>query len=693
MELDENTTIEKIKQEIQQDFQMPASRTKILFSGKVLGDDVALSSLKRRKVQFMVMGVKPSSELSQMTVEDCISSSLAFMTLEEIQICRQVSKAWNEMCLRGSLKNRDRYTFLNDGRTCFDLLMHSIKYVLPQSIIGRKEMTSIESPYIHDYFIVYTKQGSVKKRVYTGAEKVFILNPSDTRDEVFQVIDVPTGNIVLRFSDSAFQSIKPIDVKMKQEMAFKTFKRELLIEKGKERKERLKEKFNEEMKLQKTILNSLEWQQKLIEFQNEANDLKSYEESSEFQGILEIEKRKFFKDELVFAFYDSATKNIIMQFSNYLVSLDDISGRVKSFVTLTRKIPETNRSSAREDLEEVTSPLLPLERFYVLKTVTHNVILLDRNSLKVVTVLSDHPEIDYFISPICTDDQTYLLTKSDQGFSLFTTNGQSLTSFAESNLHITKHNVLSSGTVFDIDERKVTFSGFDRDRSGLANGKNLVLFEDEENSLGGLVVLSDWTENEEKASFGGLTTELVRKGMSCLKGVGVHVEYETHYKNRDRVVETVLTPSIDWVVPLALPSADIDSVPKAFYLYGDCLYFTCAYVPKKEEDDSPTSPMIEDEEEDIDMKLGKEQPCTILTVCVDIKAGTLVWNNSFVSKQSMTRFIEIFPRSNSLFVKCVDANGEWSLHIMNLITGGMCYQTSNTLSDDGNPNTANIIFS
>lgn len=688
--MDGNTTIGRIKQELQSDFQIPASRTKIINSGKILADDVVLSSLKRKNIVFLVMGSKPSSELSQLVVEDCIAASLGFLTLEEIQNCRLVSRSWNVMCLKGSVKNRDRYTFLSDGKTCFDLLQNKTAYVLSEPIQSIYEMTSIHSSYIHDYFNVYTVSGAVKKRVYTGTEMVFIVNMNGIggTSDVFQAIDVPTGSAILRFSEHTFSDIKPIDVKMKQERAFATFRRELLLKKDKERRDKLRHDFNEQMKLQKTAVNSMEWQQKLILLQNEANDTRKFEESPEFQHLVEVEKKKFFADTLIFAFYDHSTKNIILEFGNYIVSIDPKTGNCKNHVTLL------STTQKEEIIEEAVTPILPLEKYYILKTQSNNVMLLDRQTLKIVFVLKDMTDIANFICPIKTEEDLYILAESSNGsYSLWTTTGQNVINFPNESLHVTHHNIFAGSSVFDIDELKTTFSGFDRDKNYLANGTPLVIFEDKEFSLGGFIHLSKFGKIEKQYSFGAVE-EITR--CACFKSVAVNVEYERHFRAREKVVEAKLLPSIQWSVPIAIPYSLLSSMPRSFYLYGDYLYFVCAIPSSKrkasireerndndEEEDSENDVTEQDEEEE---ELETSPPSSssekFLIYCVDIKAGTMVWKDErFSAANSKTTSIEVFPRANSLFTFFHTTSGTvLMVHILN--TGTLTFKTIQSSNDD-----------
>ncbi|KAG2388836.1 hypothetical protein C9374_000275 [Naegleria lovaniensis] len=691
LELDGSITIGRIKQELQQDFQIPPSRTKIINSGKILADDVVLSSLKRKNIVFLVMGSKPSSELSQLVVEDCIAASLGFLTLEEIQNCRLVSRSWNVMCLKGSVKNRDRYTFSSDGKTCFDLLQNKTAYVLSEPIQSIYEMTSIHSSYIHDYFNVYTVSGAVKKRVYTGTEMVFIVNTNGIAEtsDVFQAIDVPTGSVILRFSEHTFNEIKPIDVKMKQERAFTTFRRELLLKKDKERRDRLKQEFNEQMKLQKTAVNSVEWQQRLILLQNEANDTRKFEESSEFQNLVESERKKFFADTLIFAFYDHSTKNIILEFGNYIVSIDPKTGNCKNHVTLV------STTQKEEIIEEAVTPILPLEKFYILKTQSNNVMLLDRQTLKIVFVMKDiGTDIRNFICPIKTEDELYILAESSNGaYSLWTTTGKNVMDFTTESLHVTHHNIFAGSSVFDIDELKQTFAGFDRDRNQLASGTPLVIYEDKEFSLGGFIHLSKFGKIEKQNAFGAV--EELRR-CSCFKSVAVNVEYERHFRAQEKVVEAKLVPSIQWAVPIGVPWSLQASMPRSFYLYGDYLYFVCA-IPSGKRKGSTTSEETNDDEEeqadendrseendedDEELDTSHHQHEKYLLYCLDIKAGTMVWKDErFSAVNSKTMSIEVFPRANSLFTFFHTTAGTvLMIHILN--TGTLTFRTTQSSNDD-----------
>ncbi|EFC43872.1 UBL domain-containing protein [Naegleria gruberi] len=688
LDLDENTSIQTIKKELEQDFGIPPSRTKIICSGKVLTNDITLRSLKRRKLQFMVMGEKPSSEFVSMTVEDCISTSLAFLTLEEIQTCRLVSKSWNQMCLKGSIKNRDRYTFLKDGKSCFDILQSKVIYTLPNTIASLKEMTSIHSPYIHERFEIFNKSGSEQKRVYTGTDYVFIFDPNRGKD-TFQVVDVPTGQTVLSLSEDAFNQIKPLEVKLQQDKAFSTFKRELLTLKDKERRERLRQTFNDTMKNQQVAINSAEWQQRMIELQNEANDTRKFEESYEFQSVVERERKEFFKDNLLFVFYDHLTRKIVLEFPNYIALLD-MKGVCRHFVTLRVKLP-------KEELEEATSSLLPIDKFYIVKTKKHNVHILDRMTLREVGLLKDVANVDRLISSIVTDDnQIYLLTGSESHFSLLSMTGTTVGDSFSGNLHVTPNNLFASGSVFDIDQLKNIFSGFDKDRNNLASGEPLVIFEDEEKSLGGFVYLSPYQANEKKATFGNLP---YKKGCSCLKSVAVNVEHERHFRNREKVVEQVLTPSIVWSVPLEIPAK---TSCKSYYLYGSNIYFACVHKPLKERQQQQEEVVdIEDESEETMEEPANEDEMaddvetedlfgdTYLSVyCVDIKSGTLVWT---FRKQLSERpnAVNIYPRSNSMFVETGEQ--EKTLYVISLLNGVLTFKT--TLSDKSNDEVLKLILS
>ncbi|KAL9657502.1 hypothetical protein ABK040_016767 [Willaertia magna] len=610
----------------------------------------------------MVMGVKPSLEFAQMTVEDCIAQSLAFLNLEEIQICRLVSKSWNELCIKGSVNNRDRYTFIQQGTCCYDLLLNKISYTLPCPIMNVNEMTKIESPYIHEYCTIYTNNNEVKKRVYSGNSLVFQFDKSLIGEYVFHAIDVPTGKVIWGLREQEFSEFKPLDVKMKQEKRFNLFKIKFLIQKDKERQEKVRQVFNDQMRLE-TNVSTQEWQKRLIDMQNELKDIRSFEESREFQEMLQKEKSKFFDDKLLFAYHDLMTKRVILQFDTYLVALNQTDGKYIGVSLLKeRPVVMTNNNQPKEELLQFSCPLFPMDKTYIIPSLNEDVqcvTIFDRITLKEITTIKNIPQqIDSIIGKIPTENETFILIKSGSEFHLLSTVGKIITTFRPTDtIHIAKANIYSDeNVVFDVDEGKVVFSGFDKDLRGIATGNPLLIYEDSELSLGGLIYLSKLTELEKGAVFGTTITNQIDNA-SCIKLVQVHVDFERHFRNREKVFNTILTPSLLGVSVLDTPYKQ--TLPGiGYYLYGEQLFVVLGsnIFDNNDERDNLEDEMEEEEEEmeeEREMILNNDNGDNYCDIyCINILSGTVIWKNKFKAPNNLSKFINIYPRASSLIVEC-----------------------------------------